>query len=640
MRTSQDVYNQIRWDPRFEPGLYKLGVLTRHHGVVEINLLDFVPGGDIPWHRVHYIEGPEGKVWDRGGGYELKIPERAEKDALDVLSWNCRYEVRGVVDFLRQHPSDLIGLQEVHGELLEALYTLPYHVFSGSECALLSRESAERVQTTEFGVIADFQDYRVAVAELDSAADWRGLQRQLRAPWLMLSELPDRPPRGPYLSTGGVVCDLHWEIAGSRVAPQANHKPLLARVRRKNLQLSDDSSLAIVGPRGESRLDVCRPFYAEAEHLEPLLRDLQPFSSDDSVQLRELRRLLGFPAREMGALERFEVRCLYWLREGRPHALFHLDRQKQFAAEVEELQPCVVVGSALVRPDTPELDVVSWIDPDLLPSDYRPAGRVFRAVKGSRTIEVSLDDRSAVQDWAILLDLLNRRFLEDDFRALLDEVKGWATARQIYGQRYGYPGGLAWAVMVAAFLLDAEESGGGGTFSGGLGASAGGLAPSAAGGFAPSAAGGFSASAGRLNSFQHYWARWEWPRPVRLTELEWEGDDPMTVLSPAQPPRNATRTVTPSTLQCIVAEFQQPRTGVLRPSGSTLLVQAQTDRPDELEGRILALLRELPAGYRPFRAERAGAEWRWVLQLPKQYPDREAFLAAAERFPECHVSLA
>lgn len=82
MRTSEDLYNRIRWDGRFDPSRFVLGIETRSargpKDEVEparVAFADFVPGGDIPWHRVLFIEADRTIVWDR----------RAQIDRLDAV---------------------------------------------------------------------------------------------------------------------------------------------------------------------------------------------------------------------------------------------------------------------------------------------------------------------------------------------------------------------------------------------------------------------------------------------------------------------------------------------------------------------------------------------------------------------------
>jgi uncharacterized protein (UPF0248 family) len=65
LRTSKEVYDLLRWDPRRSPGDYRIGYGERFAGTAEVPLLEFDPGGEIPWHRVLYVRGPGGVVWDR-----------------------------------------------------------------------------------------------------------------------------------------------------------------------------------------------------------------------------------------------------------------------------------------------------------------------------------------------------------------------------------------------------------------------------------------------------------------------------------------------------------------------------------------------------------------------------------------------
>jgi poly(A) polymerase len=56
MRTSDEIYHQVRWDPRFDPARFVLGINRRGAAPERIPMPAFVPGGDIPWHRVLFIE--------------------------------------------------------------------------------------------------------------------------------------------------------------------------------------------------------------------------------------------------------------------------------------------------------------------------------------------------------------------------------------------------------------------------------------------------------------------------------------------------------------------------------------------------------------------------------------------------------
>ncbi len=65
MRTSERAYHQIRWDPRLAPERFVIGIDVHKLTPARVALPDFVPGGDVPWHRVLFIELDGDKVWDR-----------------------------------------------------------------------------------------------------------------------------------------------------------------------------------------------------------------------------------------------------------------------------------------------------------------------------------------------------------------------------------------------------------------------------------------------------------------------------------------------------------------------------------------------------------------------------------------------
>ena len=67
LRTSEDIYNRIKWDPTLDRGSCLIGYLDRFLGVQEMifdnwrkNPLDL-----IPWHRVVYFKINGDIVWDR-----------------------------------------------------------------------------------------------------------------------------------------------------------------------------------------------------------------------------------------------------------------------------------------------------------------------------------------------------------------------------------------------------------------------------------------------------------------------------------------------------------------------------------------------------------------------------------------------
>lgn len=77
MRTSEEIYHRVRWDARFDPARFVLGVHQRGAPAKRIALPAFVPGGDVPWHRVLFIEADGERVWDRASGTDRLDSSRA-----------------------------------------------------------------------------------------------------------------------------------------------------------------------------------------------------------------------------------------------------------------------------------------------------------------------------------------------------------------------------------------------------------------------------------------------------------------------------------------------------------------------------------------------------------------------------------
>ncbi|WP_031507961.1 poly(A) polymerase [Streptomyces megasporus] len=175
MRTSEEVYHQVRWDPRLDPARFVLGVRRRGAGPARIPLPAFTPGGDIPWHRVLFVEADGEVVWDRATGVDrvgssdagrVRDPRRlrapfftartphvwdvsagwrpvrdvpaSAASSVRVLTWNTlwdRYDADRI-DTARRRPlllaaledadADVIALQEVEAGLLAMLLDAPW----------------------------------------------------------------------------------------------------------------------------------------------------------------------------------------------------------------------------------------------------------------------------------------------------------------------------------------------------------------------------------------------------------------------------------------------------------------------------------------------------------------------------------
>lgn len=122
------------------------------------------------------------------------------------------------------------------------------------------------------------------------------------------------------------------------------------------------------------------------------------------------------------------------------------------------------------------------------------------------------------------------------FKHALRCIKMWAPQRAIYGNVYGFPGGVAWAMLVARICQ---------------------LYPNAV-------------SAVIVEKFFHIYSQWSWPQPVLLKPIEdgplqvrvwnpklypYDRQHRMPVITPAYPSMCATHNITSSTQKVIIGEF-------------------------------------------------------------------------------------
>lgn len=172
MRTSEEIYHRVRWDARFDPARFVLGVAQRGRDPKRVPLERFTPGGEVPWHRVLFFEADGEVVWDRSTGLDridasdagrVRSPRRLPSPyftsrvphafspatgtwepassgspgpsatTLTALTWNTlwdRYDSDRIdtarrrpllLDALRAADADVIALQEAEPALLELL---------------------------------------------------------------------------------------------------------------------------------------------------------------------------------------------------------------------------------------------------------------------------------------------------------------------------------------------------------------------------------------------------------------------------------------------------------------------------------------------------------------------------------------
>ncbi|GMU52676.1 MAG: hypothetical protein AMXMBFR33_18220 [Candidatus Xenobia bacterium] len=232
MRTSREVYHQILWDPRLQAGDYQLEVRERGGSTKAIALIDFVPEGDIPWHRVWRIRGPAGPVWDRQQGLDtLRASGPASSPTLPptltVLTWNLMASEREgdrhrrigpLLEVIARHQADLVALQEVAPDLgfeLEGLRRLG----SGSVVLACRQPIRQVLYQDERSVVVELESgLRVAAAHFTSDRQPRAVEKR-RERW---EELTAHLGAGPALVLGDLNAEpeelTSWPQEGFELA--------------------------------------------------------------------------------------------------------------------------------------------------------------------------------------------------------------------------------------------------------------------------------------------------------------------------------------------------------------------------------------------------------------------------------------
>lgn len=65
MRTAKEIYDRICWDPGLDRRSFWIGYDDHIAGLIELPFEAFVPGGDVPWHRIRRYRCGSEVVWDR-----------------------------------------------------------------------------------------------------------------------------------------------------------------------------------------------------------------------------------------------------------------------------------------------------------------------------------------------------------------------------------------------------------------------------------------------------------------------------------------------------------------------------------------------------------------------------------------------
>ena len=260
MTPSNTLYNRILWDSRFDPARWVLGVEVRASALKKVRLVDFVPGGDLPWHRVQTFEADGVVVWDRRSGLDrIRDSEvgRAPAGGLlptglsvrpvlrwDGAAWTATHTREGLQD---SGQTDLLTWNVLFDRYDEGqLHTEARRPLLAAE---LQRQVADGVDV-------------IALQELQ----WPLLKRLMAAEWLRrdFALVLTGPPRD--VRSHGLALLVRTPVAAAGFVGLGHHKGLLvARVRQSTgpllvmtTHLSSDHSKDASGRRAAELADIRR----------------------------------------------------------------------------------------------------------------------------------------------------------------------------------------------------------------------------------------------------------------------------------------------------------------------------------------------------------------------------------------------
>jgi len=652
MRTSEEIYHRVRWDRRFDPARFTLGILVRGAEPKRLPLPSFVPGGDIPWHRVLFVEADGEVVWDRATGVDRldetsagrtrsssRLPSFSARtvsgDAtatpsptLRVLTWNTLWDRHNsdLIDTagrrllllaeLSRADADVIALQEVEPDLYDMLALEGYAISDGTDVAahglvLLSRlpvlEAGHHKLSTHKGVTA--MVVRTAAGPVAVLATHLTSDHHPYGPGRRVDELSRIVMRLADIDcpvvlmgdfNGGPVERLGLVDAWSAVHgdetptfdPSANPLAAVSSLTGRAARL-DRVLVRGVRPVAATLLGTMAPFVSDHYGVAVSLavsdeRDEEPEPGDEAI--REAEAAAEEVARRVAAaIPDGVVHVVGSRRMGCANAGADLD----LVAVVPGGKRVVVPGAERVRP------VVGARVPGLR---FRLGGLAvdLTLVPAGDRGDAAAIALSAVGDAEAVLAAVDGRHAA--FAALAKQVKAWAASRGLDSAPHGGLPGIAWAVLAARTIRESSTA--------------------------------------TLTDFFGQWAAWDWREPVTLL-----GDpvpptgDPMTVMTPSPPIRSCTKQVT--MLDHITAELYAAweNTDPLPRHAAWAVVTVEAVRGEEfdvtlgrLRGRVRALLELLPSDAHawPTPFERTDTTARYAIGLGAGPPDRHELAAAVE----------
>lgn len=224
MRTAEVIYNQIRWDPNLDEGRFVMGIEVRRAVPAEVRVVDFVPGGEIPWHRVLYFAADGETVWDRRERIDrLGTSEAGRVRATRVLAAPF-FAPRPVFRFdAAQHAWVEAELASPTGEA-RALRVVSWNV-------LFDRYDRELIHTAQrhprlFAALAEADADIIALQEMEPRS-WAAL---LAEPWVRSAYVVSDEPLGARLDPYGVVLLSRRPVLEHAWHRFSDHKEVVAFV--------------------------------------------------------------------------------------------------------------------------------------------------------------------------------------------------------------------------------------------------------------------------------------------------------------------------------------------------------------------------------------------------------------------------
>lgn len=599
MRTSEEIYHRVRWDPRFDLSRFTMGILVRGAPPKRVPMVNFVPGGDIPWHRVLFVEADGEVVWDRANGVDrldetsaghgearylrppffssrlvLGNPTGMPSGRLRVLTWNTlwdRYDSELIytarrrpllVEELARADVDVIALQEVEPPLYDLLTLDGYAITPNDHGVVL----LSRLPVIEAGhhALSEYKDVTALVVET-GVGPVAVLGTHLTS---------DHHPKGParrrdelnQLTVGLARIDcpvvLLGDFNGARVeqlgltdAWTVVHGDETPTFDPPNNPLAAISSLTGRAARLDRVLvRNARPVQAVllGSGSEPVSDHYGVAATLDLTPADELLYVPPVPAERNNDVTMWVASALS------PDTLDVVgSRRMRCALRGADLDLVAVVSDAS-RVELPEeatrvREVVGARVPgvrfhlDGLDVD------LTLVTRGHPGAEIAL---SAITDADAVLAATG-----DAFPALARKVKAWAKARGLDSAPHGGLPGLAWAILAARV------------------------------------------ESGDLADFFAHWAAWDWREPVTLSgDTAPPTGDAMTILTPSAPVRSCTAQVTPSMRDRITAELYASWETITaggdplpaRPPRHAAWAILTTEDEGRLRGRTRALLPMLP----------------------------------------------